>query len=279
MFCPNCGKDCGNNRFCVSCGTRIQPEAVQESRKTEWKAGMPCPHCGGTKLTDNCCAFCGAQLVFDAPNNPDVQEDSFDLPLIDFGFGGEIELNENSLTYRSFSLFSRGKVYEIQYAQIGKVEYVRCGRSNDGLTITDHADAVRSTRILDSNDDARLYQLFCYLRTVVPKTADFVLNDEYYDEDVSKKLVKRFDTDTFFERYNPYRKRARKKIRELTGIAVPDAEAVAAKVLYDRQKALYEANPSMVIRDLNRAIREQQREADIKEKEREEIRKQRRARR
>ena len=63
MFCPNCGKDCGDARFCIFCGTQIQTEARQEAAKTEWRVGMPCPHCGGTKLEGNRCAFCGAELI------------------------------------------------------------------------------------------------------------------------------------------------------------------------------------------------------------------------
>ena len=60
MYCPNCGNDCGDARFCVKCGTELS----REEKKTEaWTVGMPCPHCGGTQLDGRSCAFCGAQLV------------------------------------------------------------------------------------------------------------------------------------------------------------------------------------------------------------------------
>ncbi len=62
MFCPNCGKDCGEARFCIFCGTQIQTETRQEAAKAAWRAGMPCPYCGGTKLEGNRCAFCGTEL-------------------------------------------------------------------------------------------------------------------------------------------------------------------------------------------------------------------------
>ena len=56
----------------------------------------------------------------------------------------------------------------------------------------------------------------------------------------------------------------------MTGISVPDAEAVVAKVLYKRQEAIYAENPSLAIRDLNRAIRESQRELERNGQERKE---------
>lgn len=64
MFCPNCGRDCGNDRFCGSCGTKLNQDAAQSA---VWSVGQPCPHCGGTKLEGNHCAFCGAQLKVDIP--------------------------------------------------------------------------------------------------------------------------------------------------------------------------------------------------------------------
>ncbi len=62
MFCPNCGKDCGEARFCIFCGTQLQTETRQEAAKAVWRVGMPCPYCGGTKLEGNRCAFCGTEL-------------------------------------------------------------------------------------------------------------------------------------------------------------------------------------------------------------------------
>ena len=60
MYCPNCGNDCGDARFCVKCGTELSRE---EKKMEVWTVGMPCPHCGGTQLDGRSCAFCGAQLV------------------------------------------------------------------------------------------------------------------------------------------------------------------------------------------------------------------------
>ena len=67
MFCPNCGNDCVNAKFCIKCGTKVDQE-VKEA--PEWSGGSPCPHCGGTKLDGKNCAFCGAQLLASIGENP-----------------------------------------------------------------------------------------------------------------------------------------------------------------------------------------------------------------
>ena len=80
MFCPNCGKDCGDGKFCSECGTQLQQSAKTDAQQMEWKVGMACPHCGGTKLEGNCCAFCGAQLMLEEYSKQAMDlNDYFDL--------------------------------------------------------------------------------------------------------------------------------------------------------------------------------------------------------
>ena len=77
MFCPKCGNNCGDNRFCGRCGAQVQMATEQQPQQIAWVAGMACPHCGGTKLEGNNCAFCGAQLIADMPEEY-VQRDEYD---------------------------------------------------------------------------------------------------------------------------------------------------------------------------------------------------------
>ena len=56
MFCPNCGRDCGNDAFCGSCGTNLR------THQSQWEVGMPCPHCGGMQVENGICTFCGVKL-------------------------------------------------------------------------------------------------------------------------------------------------------------------------------------------------------------------------
>ena len=74
MYCPNCGKDCGNSNFCPNCGKKL---SVQPASPSAWAPGMACPHCGGTKIEGDHCAFCGAKLTpiqsgTDGPRFPDA---------------------------------------------------------------------------------------------------------------------------------------------------------------------------------------------------------------
>ena len=68
MFCPNCGQDCGDAKFCTGCGTQLQQATAQKLQKNAWTVGTPCPYCGGVGLNGNCCAFCGVQLLENTQN-------------------------------------------------------------------------------------------------------------------------------------------------------------------------------------------------------------------
>lgn len=139
MFCPNCGNNCGDARFCSSCGTQLQ-QAAPTAQVGEWKVGMPCPQCGGTKLDGDCCAFCGAQLILNVPNDSDAEEDSFILPQVR-DFCNVIILNDNSFVFRQNPLFSKKiREYEVPYAQIESVAYYREGQNESGVIIRWHAE-------------------------------------------------------------------------------------------------------------------------------------------
>ena len=270
MFCPNCGKDCGSAKFCPECGQKLQGKPEKEQKSSVWSVGMPCPHCGGTRLDGGCCAFCGAQLVLNEEINPNAEDDSFVLPELNVGLNEVVDLNEGSFTHLQYAMFSRKcDAYVVPYAQIESITYSRKDSDRNSLIIVDKS-GTRTTKISPLDKAEIVYQLFCFLKTVIPSSAEIIVEENYLSDDVSDKWMKRFDTDIFFATYNPYQKRARKKIMELTGLTVPKADFIAAKVICGRQIALYEANPSLAIRDLNRVIREDQREREEKRREREE---------
>ena len=89
-----------------------------------------------------------------------------------------------------------------------------------------------------------LYQLFCYLEMVVPKTAQIIVKDTPYP--ALENLMKRLDADVFFEYYNPYFNRASGKIEELTGMRYMYANGVAEAVIKTRQKTLYSIRLSVI---------------------------------
>ena len=72
MFCPNCGRECKDGRFCMGCGTRLPEEAVDLRDAAPWRPGMACPFCGANEVEGNRCAYCGGVL---ASGEADTQED------------------------------------------------------------------------------------------------------------------------------------------------------------------------------------------------------------
>ena len=72
MFCPNCGRECKDGRFCMGCGTRLPEEAVELRDAAPWRPGMACPFCGANEVEGNRCAYCGGVL---ASGEADTQED------------------------------------------------------------------------------------------------------------------------------------------------------------------------------------------------------------
>ena len=85
MFCPNCGKDCGNGKFCSSCGTKLFQETEEQ---------------------------------------PFEMNDSYAIPKGEFkGYGSYMKLEENAFVIHN--QFALGKQIRIPYNQITGVLYVR----------------------------------------------------------------------------------------------------------------------------------------------------------
>ena len=48
MFCPNCGRDCGDARFCSACGTQVQQGSSNQSSAQENR--IRCPWCSSLSV-------------------------------------------------------------------------------------------------------------------------------------------------------------------------------------------------------------------------------------
>ena len=95
MFCPKCGEDSGEFKFCPYCGSKIPDEEVKTA---VWSMGMACPHCGGTKLEGNNCAFCGAQLIAETHRLNDRKSEAVQIPFGKYkGYHSFLELNEDGI--------------------------------------------------------------------------------------------------------------------------------------------------------------------------------------
>ena len=102
----------------------------------------------------------------------------------------------------------------------------------------------------------KLKEMANNIGTMFDEIFNFIVDEQYLSANVAKRWLERFDTEQFFDAYNPYLGRAQKKISELTNLSVQDAHSVAAAVICKRQEALYKEKPTLAIRDLNRAIKE-----------------------
>lgn len=179
MFCPKCGNDSGEFKFCPYCGTKIPEEEVKTA---VWSVGMACPHCGGTKLDGNNCAFCGAQLIADTSYKEYV-----DIPLGTYKgrLLGTLTLKENSVVmrYRFLMLYEQ----EVPYNQLQRVCFIRAYRNNPGYIGVDWVgrrsqpsqmhpkgnlhDTFAIPFTEEYNED--FYKVFCFLRTKAPENAQF----------------------------------------------------------------------------------------------------------
>lgn len=50
MYCPNCGKDAGENKFCPACGSSVVRTPAQV-RTPVAPVGLVCPTCGSTNVS------------------------------------------------------------------------------------------------------------------------------------------------------------------------------------------------------------------------------------
>ena len=189
MYCPNCGNDCGDARFCVKCGTELS----REEKKTEaWTVGMPCPHCGGTQLDGRSCAFCGAQLMFDSLHETvipvhDQGLDSYDIPYGKFYPNPLskycLSIEKNGIVIESPSLFVKNKI-QIAYGQLIDVHFqlltetdvqitFRWNARNEGSQIENNvSETVFNAQRWKYGDDYS-YHIFYVIRCLAPANVIF----------------------------------------------------------------------------------------------------------
>lgn len=278
MFCPNCGNDCKDAKFCIKCGTKIQFEEVTQSPNAVWSVGMPCPHCGGTKLDGNNCAFCGAQLIDPSQQSQrtDTEEDSYELPVGKYrvlAWGEAFKLENKGIYLKVLRGFRKCET-RIRYDQICKVRYVRSGTVERGsgeiaFRYTENKDipfGLCTQRYLDKHcisffeaEDLLYYHIFCVLKTLAPPSAEFILQSRAGDTDYLESIAAEVDLDDYFERFSPYREPAVELLCKATRVTKKEAVILIDNAFDVRQKAQYAAEPMLAVRDLNRIIREKKR--------------------
>lgn len=107
MFCPKCGRECKDGRFCMECGTRLPEEAVELRDAAPWRPGMACPFCGANEVDGNRCAYCGGVLVLDKLELTEQEEKRGLIPGEYHGIGKccYLKLEEDRLIVRNEEIF------------------------------------------------------------------------------------------------------------------------------------------------------------------------------
>ena len=278
MFCPNCGKDCGDGKFCSECGTQLQQSTKTDTQQTQWKVGMACPHCGGTKLEGNCCAFCGSQLMLDEKKeeNEDV---SYCIPVGKYGGGisggGQIEFANNLLVVRTYGFF---KTYEsrIPYSQITQVVYIRPGMCEGYLVIRwegnkdlplpaegNHKQDRTSVRFTAEYDEL-FYSFFYMLKTLAPATAKFSIDLPHNEINQMPGGVDRTVLENYYEQFQPHRNLAITALSKEFAISEQQAKKLVDILFDERQSAIYEVTASAVMKDVNLIVDRRNREYEEK---------------
>ena len=278
MFCPNCGKDCGDGKFCAECGTKLQQSARTDTQQTQWKVGMACPHCGGTKLEGNCCAFCGAQLMLDEKKeeNADV---SYCIPVGKYGGGisggGQIEFAKNLFIVRTYGFF---KTYEsrIPYSQLTQVVYIRpemgegCllirweGNKDIPLPAEGKYKLDRTSVRFTAEYDELFYSFFHMLKTLAPITTKFSIKLPRIESNQMPEGVDSTVLDSYYERFQPHRNLAIAVLSKEFAISEQQAKILVDKLFDERQTAIYEATESAVLKDVNLIVDRRNREYEEK---------------
>ena len=168
MYCPNCGNDCGDDRFCVKCGTELS----REEKKTEaWTVGMPCPHCGGTQLDGRSCAFCGAQLVTDMPERKPKRSIYPPAPVGRWDFGsdrGFLEMGRDHVRICKRRPFLEIEDHTIPYFQIISVFFSPSTAFSEGVLVI--RSELNQAVPIPKSYHAKLEDPFC---AFVPKQSEW----------------------------------------------------------------------------------------------------------
>ena len=272
MFCPNCGHDCGEYRFCSQCGTQIMDYTVTEAQNRV---------CHGDPI---------------AEKQPEVKraEIAVELPCgIYEGAMSSLALYERELVVKNqVSLF---KIIEttIPYDKIKAVMYVRGAagfshllfrwEGNENLpipevqrfrkdpttvTISQKADLLfynscSNVKTMDVNDDTLFYHIYYALKAIAPQTAVFRAEVQMQDMEKVKMLASKTDTNLYFAKYAPFRDQAVEEACRRTGAFQKIAREMIDWIFDERQERIYAEDLMAAVRDLNLIAAEKARLKEI----------------
>ncbi len=264
MFCPNCGVEAGDGRFCRACGARLDG-AGEAPGLSGWTVGMPCPYCGAGELEGDRCAYCGSRLLFQGgpqrgkADPTDILYRKYWTPC-----GCLVLAKDGLLISRIIALRSCKTM--IPYDRINCVSLERTNKKGF-LFVRGNSDekkppASEREYTLDRNtiyfplkQVGTLYQqIFWFLAAKAPEGAQRILKTDAVTVPREGIPGRGVSLNPFFDRYQPFREPAAAAMREQLGIA-PETAGYYTDALFDmRQEALYRADPEAAARDLARVV-------------------------
>ena len=125
MFCHNCGKDCGDFKFCPHCGTQVKIDEAKTAVEAVWAVGKPCPQCGGTEVSNGRCAFCGVQLFEVERQEQKIIEIELPKPPIGIYRIADDYMQLGDYGFRIFKKFLNNEVtdFSMAYRDIADVKF------------------------------------------------------------------------------------------------------------------------------------------------------------
>lgn len=277
MFCPNCGQDCGEYRFCSRCGTQIRDYTVTEAQN------RPC------------------QREPIAEKQPEVKsaETAAELPCgVYEGAMSSLALYEREFVVKNqVSLF---KIIEttIPYNKLKTVMYVRGSggfshllfrwEGNENLpipevqrfkkdpttvTVSQKANMLfynssSHSEIMDINNDTLFYHIYYALKAIAPRAAVFRAEVQMQDMEKVKMLASKTDTNLYFAKFAPFRDQAVEEVCRRTGAFQKIAREMIDWIFDERQEKIYAEDPLAAVRDLNLIAAEKARLKEIAAEER-----------
>lgn len=235
---------------------------MPELKAAVWSVGMPCPHCGGTKLEGKDCAFCGARLVEDEQETQDEPLDSYDIPYREFGvsWGVSIELKRDELLLKRKWFFRTEKIH-IPYSGIAEAEYSRTeeymGKIRFLWLSAGPNGQFREEYIRFCGEDGCMifYQVFFVIKRLLPSSAAFVVQCPPVDPDKLARFSQSVDMEALFQRYVPCWEPAADEVMSKCMIPSEEAQAFVIPYFTQRLALLYEMDIRLAVRDFNRMMR------------------------
>lgn len=275
MFCPICGNDCEEYRFCSRCGTRIADyliEEMQEEQKIQEDSWQSEP-------------IAEVQLETEGSEKP-----SFDIPCGVYRcVNSSLALYERECVVSNQVGFFRQYETRIPYDKLTAVIYVRepsgfsrllfrwegnknipipnvrqFGNDPTTVTISQRPDTLHISshpivRIDNVSDDTLFYHIYYMLKVIAPKTAIFRAEVLMQNIEQVQVLATKTDTSFYYDEYAPHRVQAVEEMCRRTGGAKETVTALVNWLFDKRQEVIYAEDPMAAVQDLNLIIAEKKR--------------------